>query len=125
MSGPGRRIAQLLSVGFDGCIHEVFSALCYGATLVLPSGCDRFAHLSQVDSAILTPSFAEGFDPAEFPQLKYVRVLSSTIELLIDVAQLYLVGEPVPSNVVKRWAVGRELYNMYGPTEVTGFPVLQ
>ncbi|KAI0456058.1 nonribosomal peptide synthase GliP-like protein [Xylaria acuta] len=100
---PGRRIAQLMSVAFDGSIHEIFSALTYGATLVLPSGPDPFAHLKIVDSAILTPSLARVLNPLDFAKLKWA----------------YFVGEPVPQAVCDQWAAHKQLYNMYGPTEGT------
>ena len=69
---PGRRVAQIMSVAFDGSIHEIFSALSYGATLVLQSGDDPFAHLSDVDSAILTPSMARVINPSDFERLSTV-----------------------------------------------------
>ncbi|KAE8416764.1 hypothetical protein BDV36DRAFT_309927 [Aspergillus pseudocaelatus] len=100
---PGRRVAQIMSVAFDGSIHEIFSALSYGATLVLQSGDDPFAHLSDVDSAILTPSMARVLNPADFKRLSTV----------------YLVGEPVTQDVCDRWSEQKALYNMYGPTEGT------
>ncbi|KAF3483164.1 nonribosomal peptide synthetase [Arthroderma uncinatum] len=100
---PGHRVAQIMSVAFDGSIHEIFSALSYGATLVLQSGGDPFAHLSEVDSAILTPSMARVLDPKDYDQLSSV----------------YLVGEPVPQAVCDRWSQEKALYNMYGPTEGT------
>ena len=70
---PGRRISQIMSVAFDGSIHEIFSALSYGATLVLQSGADPFAHLKNVDSAILSPSIAHALNPNHFPKLQTVR----------------------------------------------------
>lgn len=73
-SAPGVRIAQFLSPGFDGCVHEVFASLCYGATLVLRTERDDpFGHLGHVDVAMMTPSVAAGLNPAEFPNLKFVR----------------------------------------------------
>lgn len=72
-SAPGRRVAHVMSVAFDGSIHEIFSALTHGGTLVLPSGADPFGHLRSVDSAILTPSLARLLDPDEFDMLKWVR----------------------------------------------------
>lgn len=101
---PGWKIAQTMSVAFDGSIHEIFSALSYGATLVLPNSADPFAHLSRVDACILTPSIAKVLDLTEFPLLSTV----------------YLVGEPVPSEVNDRVSKTKTLYNMYGPTEGTG-----
>jgi amino acid adenylation domain-containing protein len=96
-------VAQTMSVAFDGSIHELFSALSYGATLVLRLPGDTFGHLKLADSAILTPSIASVLDPAEFPRLKTV----------------YLVGEAVPQAVCDTWAAQKALYNMYGPTEAT------
>ncbi|KAF2106355.1 hypothetical protein BDV96DRAFT_625896 [Lophiotrema nucula] len=103
---PGRRISQFMSVAFDGSIHEIFSALCHGALLVLPNGSDPdpFAVLREVDSAILTPSIAAVLDPDDFISLETV----------------YLVGERVPQAVADRWGAAKALYNMYGPTEGTG-----
>ncbi|KAI0390344.1 BcNRPS1, nonribosomal peptide synthetase [Xylariaceae sp. FL0594] len=39
-------------------IFEIFSALSYGSTLVLPSSADPFEHLTRVNCAIMTPSIA-------------------------------------------------------------------
>jgi non-ribosomal peptide synthetase component F len=72
-SQPGRRIAQFLSPGFGGCVHEVFSALCYGGTLVLrKDDNDMLSHLHEVDTAIITPSVAAAMDAAHFPNLRQV-----------------------------------------------------
>jgi len=74
---PGRRISQFMSVAFDGSIHEIFSALCYGATLVLSCSGDPFEPVRTVDSAILTPSIAAVLDPASFPTLSAVSIIIS------------------------------------------------
>ncbi|KAI0517006.1 hypothetical protein F5B22DRAFT_142252 [Xylaria bambusicola] len=102
-SKPGWRIAQIMSPAFDGSIHEIFSALGYGSTLVLGCSEDPFSHLKSVDTAIMTPSIARVLDPNDFPNL----------------SALYLVGEAVLPLVRDRWAKAVELYNMYGPTEGT------
>ncbi|KAF5243264.1 hypothetical protein FANTH_8273 [Fusarium anthophilum] len=101
---PGVRIAQVMSVAFDGSIHEIFSALTHGATLVLPSNADPLGALDTAHAAILTPSIARVLNPDDYPMLKWV----------------YLVGEPVPQTVSDRWSSVKTLYNMYGPTEGTG-----
>jgi amino acid adenylation domain-containing protein len=100
---PGWRIAQLMSPGFDGSIHEIFSTLSYGATLVLQNGQNPFAHLQTVDAAILTPSVARALEAREFPKLSTV----------------YLIGEAVPQEVADTWSATKTVYNMYGPTEAT------
>ncbi|PLN76560.1 acetyl-CoA synthetase-like protein [Aspergillus taichungensis] len=102
-AAPGQRISQLMSPAFDGSIHEIFSALCYGATLVLADGVDPFAHLKKSNAAILTPSVAKILAPKDFAELRTV----------------YLVGEPVPQYVNDVWSSATTLYNMYGPTEAT------
>ncbi|MCJ1401062.1 hypothetical protein MMC11_004274 [Xylographa trunciseda] len=103
LAAPGRRISQIMSPAFDGSIHEIFSALSYGATLVLKRSADPFDHLKSVDSAILTPSMAKVLNPVDYPLLKAI----------------YLVGETVPQSVNDMWASNTALYNMYGPTEAT------
>lgn len=100
---PGQRISQLMSPAFDGSIHEIFSALSYGATIVLADGIHPFSHLEKSTAAILTPSIANILDPEDFPMLQNV----------------YLVGEPVPQHVNDVWSNVKNLYNMYGPTEAT------
>lgn len=71
---PGRRVMQFLAVGFDGSMMELFSTLCYGATLVLRADDDdALAALQNVDIALLVPSALEGLAPADFSNLKYVR----------------------------------------------------
>lgn len=72
LAGPCRKIAQTMSPAFDGSIHEMFSALSYGATLLLEDGLNPFAHLQSADSAVMTPSLAAVLDPADFRNLKTV-----------------------------------------------------
>lgn len=95
----GTKVAQIMSVAFDGAIHEIFSALSYGATLVLRQRGEGaglgLSHLKVVDSAILTPSLASALRPDDFPHLKTV----------------YLVGEIVPQTVCDTWAASKTLYN--------------
>lgn len=100
---PGWRIAQFMSPAFDGSIHEIFSALSYGATLVLKDSEKPFEHLKTSNAAILTPSVAKVLHPEDFPNLQAV----------------YLVGEAVPQDVCGIWASKFQLFNMYGPTEAT------
>jgi non-ribosomal peptide synthetase component F len=71
-AAPGSKIAQTMSVSFDGSIHEIFSALSYGATLILPNDDDPFGHLLEANAAILTPSVAKVLDPADYPKLNAV-----------------------------------------------------
>lgn len=105
---PGWRIAQTMSPSFDGSIHEMFSALSYGATLVLPRDeCDPLGHLAaDVDAAVLTPTVAAALRP-DAPELARLTAV-------------YLIGEAVPQHVCDDWAAAKEaVFNMYGPTEAT------
>ncbi|KAF2192164.1 nonribosomal peptide synthase GliP-like protein [Zopfia rhizophila CBS 207.26] len=102
-AAPGQKISQLMSPAFDGSIHEIFSALSYGGSLILADGIDPFSHLRKANAAILTPSVAKILDPDDFPELKTV----------------YVVGEPVPQYVNDVWSSKTNMYNMYGPTEAT------
>jgi hypothetical protein len=76
MAQPGWRVAQTMSVAFDGSIHEIFSTLTYGATLVLAHSVDPFAHIAETDTTILTPSAAKVLNPDHFPSLKTVSRLT-------------------------------------------------
>ncbi|GAW22827.1 hypothetical protein ANO14919_123710 [Xylariales sp. No.14919] len=105
-AGPGQRISQLMSPAYDGSIYEIFSALSYGATLMLgDEDGDPFAHLKKVNAAILTSSIAKILEPSDYP----------------DLTTVYCVGEPMPQYVNDVWSENsnRRLYNMYGPTEAT------
>jgi amino acid adenylation domain-containing protein len=102
-SKPGQRNAQLLSLGFDCCVKEVFSSLLYGATLVLKDVSDPLAHLQKVDATVATPSLIASLDPAQYPDLKIIT----------------LVGEALPAALVQKWLPGRMLQNGYAPAECT------
>lgn len=69
-----------MSPAFEGSIHEIFSALCHGATLILPAGDNVFEALDRATSAILTPSVAEVLDPDRYPALKHVSLLERTVQ---------------------------------------------
>ena len=100
---PGVKISQIMSPAFDGSIHEIFSALSYGATLILPMAEAGLEHLSKAHSTILTPSLAKVLSPKDYP----------------DLQKVYLVGEHVPQFVNDVWASTKVVYNMYGTTEAT------
>ncbi|MEO3844295.1 amino acid adenylation domain-containing protein [Streptomyces sp. B22F1] len=103
---PGSRIPQLASPGFDACTWEMCVALLTGATLVLAPGGDPLAVLTE-------PGF--GITHAFVPP----SALSAVAEQDSPVTTLAVGGEPVPPGLVARWAPGRRLMNVYGPTETT------
>ncbi|KAF4416424.1 nonribosomal peptide synthase 2 [Fusarium acutatum] len=102
-SRPGQRNAQMLSLGFDCCIKEVFSTICFGATLVLKDPENPIAHLTRVDATMATPSLLATLDPDDYPNLKAITVA----------------GEAVSQVLNDKWASGRTLINGYGPAECT------
>lgn len=102
-SKPGVRIAQVMSLGFDGFILELFSALCFGGALVLRKPNDPYHHLSRANAAIITPVLLAALDPNDFPNLD--TVIAG--------------GDVLQDAVAARWSPGRRMYNAYGPTEIT------
>ncbi|PKX88542.1 nonribosomal peptide synthetase hasD [Aspergillus novofumigatus IBT 16806] len=95
-SRPGQRNAQMLSLGFDCCIKEVFSTICFDPE-------NPIAHLARVDATMATPSLLATLEPANYPNLKVITVA----------------GEAVSQVLNDKWATGRILINGYGPAECT------
>ncbi|EZF28084.1 hypothetical protein H100_00007 [Trichophyton rubrum MR850] len=102
-STPGQRNAQMLSLGFDCCIKEVFASLCFGATLVLKDPANPIAHLSRVDATMATASLLATLEPDDFPRLAVIMVA----------------GEALSQSLADKWATGRTLINGYAPAEST------
>ncbi|WP_168701931.1 amino acid adenylation domain-containing protein [Gordonia paraffinivorans] len=109
-TGPGARVLQVASPGFDACVSEALLAHGSGACLVIAPqdvyGGAELAELidaEQVSHAIITPTALNTMDPAQVPSLTTIAV----------------VGEATGADIVNRWAPGRRLMNHYGPTECT------
>jgi hypothetical protein len=81
----GVRIAQTMSPVFDGSILEIFSALCYGATLVLQDdNADHpFDHVKECDVALFTPSVGKVLNVRDYPKLKHV-----SLSLFLSIVEL-------------------------------------
>ncbi|KAJ1660615.1 Nonribosomal peptide synthetase [Dispira simplex] len=101
---PGTRLLQTMAVGFDAFLYVSLLPLCYRGTVVFADG-DLPETLTKVDAAFLTPSLLGSLHPEHYPQLK--KVVAA--------------GEPLPRALANRWLITTELYNVYGPTEVTIF----
>src|SRR5579872_1729938 len=109
-AGPGSRVLQFASPGFDGLAWELVMALCGGAALVVP-GPDELAGgtgLAQVVSRYQVSHLT--VPPA---------VLNVTPGRLETVRVLVTAGEALSQELATRWAAGRMLMNGYGPTETT------
>jgi hypothetical protein len=103
------RVLQFASWGFDAAVSEWVMALGSGACLVLANEaelhdpvqlqklCERFG----VTHATLPPALLQLLDPRNF----------GCIESLI------VAGERCPTELARRWCVGRRFFNAYGPAE--------
>ncbi|MGQ4596664.1 amino acid adenylation domain-containing protein [Nocardia sp. R6R-6] len=104
------RVLQVASPSFDASVFEAIMAFgSGGASVVAPPdvfGGSALAELidaERVTHMVITPSALATLDPAEVTS---VRVLA-------------VAGEAVGAELVERWAIGRTMVNLYGPTEST------
>ncbi|MEQ7005672.1 amino acid adenylation domain-containing protein [Actinopolymorpha sp. B17G11] len=110
-SGPGDRVLQFASPGFDVTFAELSLAVLSGAALVVApdharagEGLAEFAVKHGLTHLVVPPSvLATVPDGVEFP----------------GSASLVVGTEEVPTGLAGRWAAGRVMVNAYGPTEVT------
>ncbi|NEW37377.1 amino acid adenylation domain-containing protein [Nocardia cyriacigeorgica] len=107
---PGCRVLHFATPSFDAAMLDLLLALGGAATLVItPPGVVGGADLGRVfieegiTHAFITTSALGTVDPAGVTELSHVLVG----------------GEALPPDTVARWAPGRNLYNVYGPTETT------
>ena len=109
--GVGDRILQLASLSFDASVFEIVMALGTGATLYLGNrqallpgpALVQFLQEAAITVVSLTPSTLAALPQAELPTLRVINV----------------VGEACSPELVRRWAKGRQIFNLYGPTEGT------
>nr|WP_276327173.1 amino acid adenylation domain-containing protein [Mycobacterium europaeum] len=109
---PEQVWTQFHSYAFDFSVWEIWGALLHGGRLVV------------VPEAVAR-------SPKDFHALlvaERVTVLSQTpaaVRMLspqgLDSTALVIGAEPVPAELVDRWAPGRAMMNVYGPTETTIF----
>nr|POF13527.1 nonribosomal peptide synthetase tes [Quercus suber] len=101
------RVLQFSSYVFDACVVEIFTTLASGGTVCVPSDEARlsnvteFMKLSNVNWALLTPSFVQSFHPADVPCLE----------------TLVLGGEAPKKGNYEAWYGKVRLMNAYGPAE--------
>ncbi len=106
------RVLQFASFSFDACVTEVVTALCCGAALhlvtqksvLMGEALVRVLKERRITHVTVPPAVLPGLgDPAELSGLR----------------TLICAGEALPGGHVRRWATGRTLFNVYGPTEST------
>ncbi|KAI8893721.1 hypothetical protein BC833DRAFT_272727, partial [Globomyces pollinis-pini] len=100
---PGSRVAQLSSISFDMCLTEVFTCLTTFGTLIIRIPNDYFGTLKIASHACITPTALGKMEPIDYPMLEV----------------LVIGGEACPQSLIDRWAGVIELYNGYGPSEIT------
>ncbi len=108
-AGPGSRVLQFVSPGFDAFVAELCLALLSGSCLVVPErapvGGELAAALAdeQITHVHLPPSVLASMPRVALPRLR----------------TLITGGEACPAEVASFWSAGRLLVNAYGPTEAT------
>jgi amino acid adenylation domain-containing protein len=110
-TGPGTRVLQFASLGFDAAFWEIGMSLLSGGTLVMPAtqepptGEDlaRLIADHRITHLTLPPTVLATLPPAA----------ASTVTALT------VAGEACPPGLVRDWAGGRRMVNAYGPTECT------
>ncbi|KAA3617203.1 MAG: amino acid adenylation domain-containing protein [Calditrichaeota bacterium] len=105
------RILQFSSLSFDAAVWETVMALLNGAALslvdrsILASGDQLVETLKnqKITTVTLPPSVLAIFPETDLPDLKTIITA----------------GEKCTTDLIKKWAPGRQFYNAYGPTETT------
>ncbi|WP_433325333.1 non-ribosomal peptide synthase/polyketide synthase [Spirillospora sp. CA-294931] len=109
-TGPGSRVAQFASAGFDNFCLEWSVALSSGAALVvvpdearIGDDLSRFIVDRGITHVSLPPAVLAGLREDSIPP-----------DLVVEVG-----GEACPPELAARWSPGRVLFNTYGPSETT------
>ncbi|MFJ1759573.1 non-ribosomal peptide synthase/polyketide synthase [Amycolatopsis sp. NPDC088138] len=108
--GPGDRVLQYVSPSFDASVLELCASLLTGAALVVtPPGPllgDQLRDVlaqGRVTHALIPPAALATVEDPDLPDFRTVVVG----------------GDVCPPELVAKWAPGRRMLNMYGPTEAT------
>ncbi|WP_459698339.1 non-ribosomal peptide synthetase, partial [Acidisoma sp. C75] len=108
--GPQSRILQFSAPSFDVMVAEVMMAFAGGGCLIIApeearhgAALERILREEAITHAVIPPAALAGLDPARVGALPV---------LLVG-------GEASPPALVARWAPGRRMINVYGPTETT------
>ncbi|MCA2265932.1 non-ribosomal peptide synthase/polyketide synthase, partial [Mycobacterium marseillense] len=109
-AAPGRVWSHCHSLAFDFSVWEIFGALLHGGrVLVVP------------DEVVRSPKDLHALLVAE--RVDMLTQTPSEVAMLategLESAVLAVAGEACPVEIVERWASGRVMVNVYGPTEIT------
>ncbi|WP_245649526.1 non-ribosomal peptide synthetase [Nocardia shimofusensis] len=107
---PADRVLNFATPSFDAVMLDLLFALGGAATLVIaPTGVVGGTELTrtlveeEITHAFITTSALGTVDPERITDLRHVLAG----------------GEALPPDMANRWSVGRNLHNVYGPTETT------
>ena len=107
---PGQVWTQWHSYAFDVSVWEIWGALLHGGRLVVVP--ESVARSPEDFHALLVTE-----------QVSVLRQTPSAVGVLspqgLESVALVVGGEACPAEVVDRWAPGRVMINVYGPTETT------
>ncbi|QIS05391.1 amino acid adenylation domain-containing protein [Nocardia brasiliensis] len=105
---PTASALQVASPSFDASVFELLTAHGAGGRLVVSphdvyggTELERLLRTERVTHAVITPSALATMEPAG---LDHLRVLA-------------VAGEAATPELIERWASGRRMVNLYGPTE--------
>ncbi|WP_420029266.1 amino acid adenylation domain-containing protein [Mycobacterium intracellulare] len=109
-AAPARVWSHCHSLAFDFSVWEIFGALLHGGrVLVVP------------DEVVRSPKDLHALLVAE--RVDMLTQTPSEVTMLstegLESAVLAVAGEACPAEIVQRWASGRVMVNVYGPTEIT------
>ncbi|MEV5838710.1 amino acid adenylation domain-containing protein [Nocardia sp. NPDC052112] len=105
---PAISSLQVASPSFDASVMELLMAHSTGGRLVVAppdvyggGDLERLLRAERITHAVITPSALATMEPTD----------------LADLQVLGVGGEAVAPELIDRWAVGRRMVNLYGPTE--------
>ena len=108
-AGPGSRVLQYISIGFDVALSELCLALLSGGCLVIPptrfvgAELTDFLERERITLATIPAGVLATMPDRELPHLR----------------TLVTGGESPAPELVARWARERAMFNAYGPSETT------
>src|SRR5215213_968322 len=109
--GPAHKVAQLASLSFDASVFEIFLAFSAGATLIVAD-----AESTLPGPALVNLLRDQGVTTAVFTPAVLRTLPESSLANLTTVMSA---GDACSPDLVERWANGRRLFNLFGPTEAT------